>query len=208
MRDTFPIDPDSIIDLEQQSKPPSPHCSGQYIEKLCCEKGPAPCAECPHAKAEHRNEKYAVFMRSCFAGKRSELTLMMCYLYQSVRFACCSDELCAVLYRLARSKMRHLKMLGDLLCSLGSDPKYFCGISPNAIAGSWWNSSPAVIKYPNDLGEALHHALIMEKESADEYKSIKAYVDDDGIKSALKEILSEKEQDINDLTLLYTRFCS
>ena len=133
---------------------------------------------------------------------------MTAYIYQSVRFGCCSDELCSVLYQISLHKLKHLKLLGDLLCSLGGDPKYFCGISPNAIAGSWWNASPTVLKYPCDVGEGLNCLLTLERESAQEYKSIAAYADDCGIKSALKEILTEKEQDIEKLTLLYTRFCS
>ena len=208
MRDTFPIDPDSIMEFEEKAASHSAQNDGQYIEKLRCSKTPTPCISCPHAKADQKNEKYAIFIRSCFSGRRSELTLMTSYLYQSIRFGCCSDELCAVLYSISEHKLKHLKILGDLLCSLGSDPKFFCGVSPNAIAGSWWNTAPTVIKYPCDVGEGLQYLLMMEKESAAEYKSIKAYVDDCGIKSALEEILTEKEQDIKNLSLLYTRFCS
>ena len=206
MREKFPIDPDSIILLEESSA--ELQHGGEYVQELRCEKKSFPCPVCPHAKAEHQNEKFAVFIRSCFCGKRSELTLLTCYLYQSIRFGCCSDELCAALYHIAEHKLKHLKLLGDLLCSLGSDPKYFCGVSPNAIAGSWWNASPTVVKYPCDIGEAITCLLALEQESAHEYKSIAAYSDDEGIKSALKEILTEKEQDIENLSLLYTRFCS
>ena len=98
--------------------------------------------------------------------------------------------------------------MGDLLLSLGSDPKYFCGISPNSVAGSWWNASPTVMRYPCDLGQALQNNIMQEKETAEEYKNIIAYVDDNGIIAALKEILSEKKQDIDRLHLLYNRFCS
>jgi len=208
MHDNFPIDPDSIMEFEEKPLLHHSHDDGSYIEKLSCKKKASTCPDCPHAKADQKNEKFAIFIRSCFCGRRSELTLMNSYLYQSIRFGCCSDELCAILYSLAQRKLKHLKLLGDLLCSLGSDPKFFCGISPNAIAGSWWNTSPTVIKYPCDAGEAMQHMLKMERESAQEYKNIKAYVDDNGIKSALSEILNEKEQDIENLTLLYTRFCS
>jgi len=208
MRDSFPIDPDSIIEPEEKTEAPHPHHDGEYIERLCCNKKPTFQMKCPHAQADKQNEKFAVFIRSCFCGKRSELTLMTAYLYQSVKFGCCSEELCSTLYTLSVRKHKHLKMLGDLLCSLGGDPKYFCGISPNAIAGSWWNTSPTVIKYPCDIGEAIKYLLAMEKESAEEYNNIKAYVDDCGIKSALTEIIDEKKQDIEILTLLYTRFCS
>ena len=208
MRNSFPIDPDSIIEPEERPTASHPHHDGEYIESLCCETKPKPCLNCPHARADKQNEKFAVFIRSCFCGKRSELTFMTAYLYQSIKFGCCGEEICSVLYSLSVRKHKHLKMLGDLLCSLGSDPRYFCGVSPNAIAGSWWNTSPTVLKYPCDIGEAIKYMLTLEKESTEEYKNIKAYVDDGGIKTALSEIIDEKEQDIENLALLYTRFCS
>jgi len=112
MRDTFPVDPDSII---------QPHPQNTDDTVFFCSKNesgtPAVCSHhtdkhdtkscshwCPTAKADSVNEKYAVFIRSSFSGRQSELTLAMSYLYQSIKFACCSHELCSVFYELCLSK--------------------------------------------------------------------------------------------------------
>ena len=198
MHHRFPVDPDSIFDfdhpnLAKSDTPPAPSV-------------PLPC--CPQAAASAPNDKYAAMLRSDYCGRDSELSLAFCYLYQSIRFGCCSKELCGCLYDMAMRRIKAAKLLGDLICSLGSDPKYFCGHSGNAPAGSWWNASPTVLKYPQHLGDAIQSAIKRERFLLEEYKNLLSYIDDDGICAVLKTLKAEKEQDIETLQLHYSRFCS
>ena len=197
MHHDFPIDPDSIIETS----------STAVCDTSPAEMQPQP-FHFPKASSDCRNENYALMLRSCFCGRDSELSSAICYLYQSIRFSCCSDELCTALYDMAMRRFKAAKLLGDLICSLGSDPKFFCGKSGNAPAGSWWNASPTVLRYPQHIGDALQTAIRRERAMAEEYKSFAAYIDDVSVCRILEQLRSEKLQDIHTLTLFYTRFCS
>ncbi|MBQ2751023.1 MAG: manganese catalase family protein [Oscillospiraceae bacterium] len=202
MNRDFPVDPDSIIEFAPPKEAKAESLIPAFAEPIL----PPPC--CPKAAADGPNEKYAAILRSVFCGRDSELSLALCYLYQSMRFGCCGDELCASLYNFALHRFKAVKLLGDLICSLGSDPKFFCGHVGNSPAGSWWNASPTVLRYPQHLGDAIKSAINREQILSQEYKNLLNYLDDDGICRALKEIKSEKDEDITALTLLHSRFCS
>jgi len=91
MNRDFPVDPDSIIELAppKEQKTESLIPAAQPILPLPC---------CPKASADSPNDKYAAILRSIVCGRDSELSLALRYLYQSMRFGCCGDELCAALY--------------------------------------------------------------------------------------------------------------
>ena len=208
MCDKIIFDPDSIPYFE----PPQFHSNGIPMPLIPLNvelkrKVFSPPCRCP-AKAEAQNEKYAAIIRSRFSGRDSEMSSLVCFIYQAIKFSVCSEEFCQAIYDIILEKLGHIRVLGELLLSLGGEPKFFCGVSPNAIAGSWWNASPAVIQYPADLGQALQSNISREKESIAEYKSISAYIDDKGVCSALQGIILEKEKHLETFSLLYTRFCS
>ena len=198
----FPVDPDSIIDLS-----PTESSNSKPVLSLSSDH-PSPFVCCPKAKADNLNDKYAAILRSVFCGRDSEFSLAVCYLYQSMRFGCCGEELCSIFYAHSLRRFKAVKLLGDLICSLGSDPKFFCGHIGNSPAGSWWNASPTVLKYPQHLGDALKSAISREQFLSQEYKNLLCYIDDEGICRTLREIKDEKDNDISELILLYSRFCS
>lgn len=163
----------------------------------------------PTAKANAENERYARIIRNSFAGRESALTAMMTYLYQSICFSECADDLRETLAAIALCKMFHLRLLGELLVSLGSNSKYyFYSMPPNANSGTWWSSYPANITYAKILGDALKADIEAEKASIDEHKSTIDYVDDEGIRALLKRIVMDEEYHLKIFTELYKRFCS
>lgn len=162
----------------------------------------------PIAKANAENERYARIIRNSFSGRESALTAMMTYLYQSMRFGECADDLREMLAAIALCKMFHLRLLGELLVSLGSNPKYFYCMPPNANSGTWWAAQPANVTYSKILGDALKADIEAEKASIEEHKNTINYVDDEGIRALLKRIVMDEEYHLKIFTELHKRFCS
>ncbi len=162
----------------------------------------------PNAAANAENERYARIIRNSFAGRESALTAMMTYLYQSIRFGDCADDLRETLWGISMCKMYHMRLLGELLLSLGGEPKYFYCTPPNANSGTWWSAQPAVMTYSKNLGDALRAAIEAEKAGIEEHKSTINYVDDQGVCTLLKRIVLDEEYHLKILTELYKRFCS
>ncbi len=173
-----------------------------YVNGLCL---PLPY---PQAKASAENDRYARIIRNSFAGRESALTAMMTYLYQAIRFGECGDDLREMLIAIAQCKMRHLRLLGELLMSLGGDPKYFYRSSPNANSGSWWTAQPAIVTYSKILGDALKADIEAEKAAVEEHKSIINYMDDEGVRALLKRIVMDEEFHLKIFTELHKRYCS
>lgn len=162
----------------------------------------------PMARANAANERYARIIRNSFAGRESALTAMMNYLYQSIRFGECADDLREMLAAIAQCKMFHLRLLGELLMSLGGDPKYFYCMPPNANSGTWWTAQPAIVTYSKILGDALKADIQAEKASIEEHKNAANYVDDEGVRALLKRIVMDEEYHLKIFTELHKRFCS
>ncbi|HWP50953.1 MAG TPA: ferritin-like domain-containing protein [Clostridia bacterium] len=226
---TLPLDPDSVItpqaEMVQQPNSPLVQMTPSGSEAAVAtdqssqsNSGPdqpscGPTGLClpqpyPVAKANAENERYARIIRNSFAGCESTLTAMMTYLYQSMRFGDCADDLREMLAAIAQCKMYHLKLLGELLLSLGGDPKYFYCTPPNFNSGSWWAAQPTIVTYSKILGDALTADIAAEKASIEEHNSTINYVDDEGIRALLKRIVLDEEYHLKILTELHKRFCS
>ena len=226
----LPLDPDSQITPKTettqnpplspllQATPPggdsavAPAQSGENgsepEQPLCGSNGLCLTEPYPPAKANAENERYARIIRNSFAGCESALTAMMTYLYQSIRFGDCADDLREMLAAIALCKMYHLRLLGELLVSLGSDPKYFYCMPPNANSGTWWTAQPTMVTYSKILGDALKADIEAEKASIEEHKNAINYVDDEGIRALLMRIVMDEEYHLKIFTELYKRFCS
>ncbi len=162
----------------------------------------------PKAAANAENERYARIIRNSFSGRESALTAMMTYLYQSICFGACADDLRETLWGISMCKMYHMRLLGELLMSLGGEPKYFYRSPPNANSGIWWSAQPGIVTYSKTLGDALKWAIEAEKAGIEEHRSTVNYVDDEGICALLKRILLDEEYHLKLFTELYKRFCS
>lgn len=162
----------------------------------------------PKAAANAQNERYARIIRNSFAGRESALTAMMTCLYQSMRFGECAEDLREMLTAIALCKMYHLRLLGELLLSLGGDPKFFCCMPSNNNRGVWWMAQPATVTYSNNLGDALKANIEAEKASIEEHNNTINYVDDEGIRALLKRIVLDEEYHLKIFTELHQCFCS
>ncbi len=188
------------VPLSESSPPPTqPACEANGL----CLSQPY-----PEATANAENERYARIIRNSFAGRESALTGMMTYLYQAIRFGDCADDLRETLWGISVCKMYHMRLFGELLLSLGGDPKYFYCAPPNASSGTWWSAQPPVMTYCQNLGDALKSSIEAEKACIEEHRSVINYVDDAGICALLKRIVLDEEYHLKILTELHKRFCS
>lgn len=162
----------------------------------------------PTAKANAANERYGRMIRNSFTGRESALTAMMTYLYQSMRFGECAEDLRETLWAISVCKMYHMRLLGELLISLGGDPKFFYCSPPNAASGSWWAAQPNIVTYSKNLGDALKAGISAEKAVIEEHNNIINYVDDEGLRALLKRIVLDEEYHLKIVTELHKRFCS
>lgn len=226
----LPLDPDSVMIPSAQTPPqpavsplvqvtppggeavvvpvPLSENSGPPTQPACEANGLCLPQSYPDAKANAENERYARIIRNSFAGRESALTAMMTYLYQAIRFGDCADDLRETLWGISVCKMYHMRLLGELLMSLGGDPKYFYCAPPNASSGTWWSAQPAIITYSKNLGDALKSSIEAEKACIEEHQSALNYVDDEGVCALLKRIVLDEEYHLKILSELHKRFCS
>ena len=226
----LPLDPDSVIlSPAEATQPPTVSLLVQVtppgdetvaapapVGENAIEPEPTPCQThglClpqpyPSAVADAQNERYARIIRNSYSGRESALTAMMTYLYQAIRLGGFNEDLRETLWGISVCKMYHMRLFGELLLSLGSDPKYFYHMPQNARAGTWWSAQAGIVNYAKNLGDALKSAIETEKDGIDEHKSAINYIDDPGVCALLKRIVLDEEYHLALLTELYQRFCS
>lgn len=202
----LPLDPDSDIAASLRSNILSASSGsakiGIFEEALSAD------APYPPAKAVTHNEKYAELIRGSFSGRESELSSAASCLYHGLKFSISCPELSRAFMGIAVCELRHLMLLGELLVSLGGDPRFFCCLPTNSIAGGWWNAHPVTLSYHSTTDAALKSGISAKKGSIAEYKSISEYIDDGNIRLLLKRIIADEELHLETLESLYTRFCS
>ena len=162
----------------------------------------------PTARAVAPNDRYGRMIRSSYSGRESALSCMMNLLYHALRFSECSEDVKTTLFDIAICKLHHLKLLGELLCTLGGDPKFFYFTAPTGNTTSWWAANPATLTYAKNLGEALKADIAAEKNAIEEHYNAINYIDDNGVTTLLKRIVQDEEFHLKILTELYQRFCS
>ena len=162
----------------------------------------------PVARSSSPNDRYGRIIRNSYSGRESELTGMLNLLYHALRFSECAEDVKTILLEIAACKLFHLSLLGELLSSLGGDPKFFYFLSQTGNATSWWAANPTTLTYAKNLGEALKADIDAEKAAIDAHYSAINYIDDSDVTNLLKRIVRDEEYHLKILTELYQRFCS
>ena len=80
----------------------------------------------PIAAAQTKNQQYVRMIRNAYCGSGcSELDAVMQYFYHSLILRECTPQVSREISNIAICEMHHLELLGQLLCSMGSEPKFF-----------------------------------------------------------------------------------
>lgn len=112
----LPLDPDSLP-LNGRS---SGRGTAQRHSHGC------PSKPYPIAAAQTKNRQYVRMIRNVYCGSGcSELNAAMQYFYHSLILRECAPQVSREILNIAICEMHHLELLGQLLCSMGSEPKFF-----------------------------------------------------------------------------------
>ncbi|MEG2203874.1 MAG: ferritin-like domain-containing protein [Oscillospiraceae bacterium] len=183
-------------ELPHPVPPTAPENPGPHGE--CCL-----CLPYPPARACKPCERTARIISSAYAGCLSELSAAMQYFYQSLFFAPCYPEAAKTLGCISRCEMRHIRLLGELLVSLGCPPKYRATTPQNA--SGWWNASPSFVHYDTRLESALLDNLSGEMKAIEFYRRAIQQIDDDGVCLLLRRIILDEEHHIELFKAIYER---
>ncbi len=141
---------------------------------------PPPVASCPCC------DSTACTLLGLYAGPCSELTGVLQYLYDAMVFQKECPEASAIFDALALDEMKHLRLLGELLLSLGVCPRY-------TASPGWWNASPSVLSYETCLERAVCRAAEGETADAARYRRLAESLCDEGIAALFLRLAEDEE---------------
>ncbi|HHW03843.1 MAG TPA: bacterioferritin [Thermoanaerobacterales bacterium] len=136
----------------------------------------------PIIRVEGPNREYAEILKGDYAGKDSELSAILHYIYGNL----VSDnvEVAQLLMCIARVEMNHFQMLGETIKLLGVDPRY-------EHMGKYWNAS--FVKYDRDTCTILRENREDELAATQEYRRQAARIADNYVKELLLRIARDEE---------------
>ena len=139
----------------------------------------------PEIKVEKKNLELANYIYDDYSGKVSELTAITKYVYQHITFE--DKELSDVLGKIAVVEMRHLDILGNIICELGRLPYYVYSDSFMP-----WTANNVYYEI-KDIKAALKNDLLQEQEAIDGYKMLLQITNDANIQENVKRIIMDEE---------------
>ena len=195
----LPLDPDSL--------PLNGRSSGQGTAQR--HSHGCPPKPYPIAAAQTKNRQYVRMIRNVYCGSGcSELNAAMQYFYHSLILRECAPQVSREILNIAICEMHHLELLGQLLCSMGSEPKFFASrCSPHGMQNVWWSAKPGGIVYAGELGPALQADVQLKTGIIENYCRITREISDPGIVQLAERILLDEEDHLRIFTALLQRFC-
>ena len=163
----------------------------------------------PIAAAQTKNQQYVRMIRNAYCGSGCpELDAVMQYFYHSLILRECTPQVSREISNIAICEMHHLELLGQLLCSMGSEPKFFAShCLPHGMQNVWWSARPGRIVYAGELGPALRADIQLKTGIIENYRRIVREISDSGIVRLLERILLDEEEHLRIFTALLQRFC-
>ncbi len=156
----------------------------------------------PSARAEGCNPAYARIVLESFGGAEGELTAITTYTYQDIELGESYQEVAETLHGIAIVEMRHLRMLGDLVKSLGGDPVF--GAYQRRHLQFWDGGN---VNYTKTLGDLLLADIRMEEAAIFGYRQAAERIEDDAVCAVLERIALDEEVHLALLKELLERYC-
>lgn len=145
----------------------------------------------PTIQVEKPNLDYAYLLLQDYAGNISEVTAILRYSYQ--KFLNINEEFTKTIRTIAMVEMRHLDILGQLICMLGLKPEYktLQSDTNNMIP---WNSDS--VNYDTDLEDLLKYNIQSENDAIINYKKHYDMIDDIYIRQNIARIIEDEKTHI------------
>lgn len=198
------IDPDFSVPPRPEPAPCPPACGcgagRRKVEPIRCSLDlpyPEPAACAP-------SEIQGQMILNCFAGKCSELTAILQYLYDGIHLDEISPEVGNLLTSISKTEMYHFLLLGRLCCSFGVDPKY-CAFVKNQQR--WWNATPNVLRYSRGIGVSLLANIEGEKQAITQYSMLIEKLTDENARLLIKRIIMDEQLHIDLLSEAFAKYC-
>lgn len=138
----------------------------------------------PEVVIEHKDPSEAKKLMDDYAGKESETTAILTYIYQSYILKDSHPDISKTLESIGISEMFHHELLGTTIARLGNYP---------VIGGrnTFWNGS--FVNYVTDVRKILKVDIAAEKQAIVNYERTIAVLTNDSIKRLIERIILDEE---------------
>lgn len=130
-----------------------------------------------------------------YAGKASEMTAVLQYVYQSIVLGDCGRvEESKVLMKIAVDEMRHLEILGTLICRLGAPP-VFTSCPPYPVG----YYSASFVDYTVNPQKMIERDLAGERAAIAQYGQMLCKLKNERVRAVISHIIGEEEKHVEQL---------
>lgn len=144
----------------------------------------------PEINITQKNLSDAKLLMNDYAGKASETTAIMQYMYQYYIVAELNIEFANALKRIANQEIHHHEMLGKTIVMLGGDP-IISGLGP------FWNSS--YVSYSRQLKRIITRDIADEETTIRNYSKTLMCLTDKSVQDLINRIIVDEEAHIKTL---------
>jgi len=134
------------------------------------------------------NRETVCILKNLFTSRKSELTAVLQYAFQSVIADITNPEIAEILEEISIVEMMHLHLLMHATTKFGGVPRY------EDCQGNYFNSN--AVYTSTKLKEMLEANIIAEKQAIEEYKKAASRVENESLKNLFNRIIKDEEQHI------------
>lgn len=143
----------------------------------------------PPAKADGYNLYFASLLTNDFAGPVSEFSAISDYTFQS--FVAGNQQVASLVAGIARIEMQHLQLIGQLIVSLGGNPRF--AVQSGCKTNFWNGRLTNYCTMPRDF---LHKDIANERAAIENYRRRLEQIADSGVHAVLERIILDEEHHI------------
>jgi len=136
------------------------------------------------------NTYYGKILTNSFAGKASEFSAIGQYIYHNIVLRDEHPDISKTLQAIAICEMHHLKLLGNLMTSLGVLPKYFY-YSGFGMHSQCWNGS--FVNYGKSIEEMIKFDIESEEKAITQYHETIDLIKDCQINKLIEHIIEDEK---------------
>ena len=144
----------------------------------------------PEIKVEKPNIEYAKILSNAYAGKISEQTAILLYIFENMALKDKFKEYSEILKKIAIVEMRHLEMLGETIRLLGMEP-VFMSYDKNKSGLIPWKST--YVNYNVDIRDIVNIDINEEEKTIEYYNYVLKVVKDKYIRKLIERIILDEE---------------
>ncbi len=141
----------------------------------------------PTTETGERNPCWAALLYNDYAGGVGELGAITKYIYQALTVAGDNSELASDLRCIAMTEMRHLELVGELIVSLGGDPKYR---TLERCAERWWSGGN--LNYCRDIRYFLREDIKCEQKAIAGYRLRLCQIRNEAVQTLIERIIKDE----------------